>query len=269
MRNTKEVIQQVLEERTRQNDKWGYPQDNTPFEWMSILTEEVGELAQALNDSLMGKVPSGDLSKVEHEAIQVAAVAISVVEHLMDGGVQVYHQGGILPSDNTPFDGNRILTVMTGNKSYVGMRGWFADTPRNLQLAMCLSGPTELVGFHPDKETPFVSSNGHQSILFYPVEGQDGIPLINQYRPYNNNELNSLVGEVVTNRFSGRRKLVTGRPKQRNQVNLDGRPFTSKQLLEHYYRNGDEVCGVLRDASDIAYVPQHVYCKCSVGDDDA
>ena len=64
------------------------------------------------------------------------------------------------------------------------------------------------------------------------------------YRPYNNDELNDLVGEVLTSKFSGRRKLVTGRPKQKTQVNLDGKPFTAEILLQYYYRNKTEPCGV-------------------------
>lgn len=70
----------VFAERNRQNEKWGYPQDNTPFEWLSILTEEVGEFAEALNNALLGG--DGDLGDAIVEAVQVAAVALSIVEHL-------------------------------------------------------------------------------------------------------------------------------------------------------------------------------------------
>ena len=77
------AIQRVLKERTSQNEKWGYPQDNTPFEWLSILTEEVGEFAEALNNALLGG--DGDLGHAMVEAVQVAAVAVSIVEHLGKG----------------------------------------------------------------------------------------------------------------------------------------------------------------------------------------
>jgi NTP pyrophosphatase (non-canonical NTP hydrolase) len=75
-----EAIQRVIKERNRQNEKWGHPQNNTPFEWLSILTEEVGEFAEALNNALLGG--DGNLEHAIHEAVQVAAVAVSIVEHL-------------------------------------------------------------------------------------------------------------------------------------------------------------------------------------------
>lgn len=64
------------------------------------------------------------------------------------------------------------------------------------------------------------------------------------YRPYNNDELNNLVGEVLTHKQSGRRKLVTGKPTATEGVNLDRCYISSKDLLASYYRNGNEPCGV-------------------------
>jgi NTP pyrophosphatase (non-canonical NTP hydrolase) len=75
-----EVIEKVIAERDRQDAKWGFPQRNSPFEWVSILTEEVGELAEAINNSLLGG--DGDMTKAIEEAIQVSAVAMSIVEHI-------------------------------------------------------------------------------------------------------------------------------------------------------------------------------------------
>ena len=64
------------------------------------------------------------------------------------------------------------------------------------------------------------------------------------YRPYNNDELNDLVGEVLTNKKSGRRKLVTGKPTEASGVNLDGSYITAKDLLSSFYRNTNEPCGI-------------------------
>jgi hypothetical protein len=64
------------------------------------------------------------------------------------------------------------------------------------------------------------------------------------YRPYNNDELNDLVGEVLTNKQSGRRKVVTGKPTASEGVNLDGSYITAKDLLASFYRNGNKPCGV-------------------------
>lgn len=83
-----EALSLVLEERTRQNKKWGYPQRKTPFEWVSVLAEEVGEFAQATNDTYL----DNEHLTTEHyhinkrhiieEAIQVCAVALSIIEHM-------------------------------------------------------------------------------------------------------------------------------------------------------------------------------------------
>ncbi len=82
MTTQENAIDLVIAERKRQNEKWGYPQNNTPFEWVSILTEEVGELAQATNDAFMGQIKSNQTDKIVREAIQVAAVAVAIIEHL-------------------------------------------------------------------------------------------------------------------------------------------------------------------------------------------
>ncbi|MFA5526942.1 MAG: hypothetical protein WC992_08965 [Acholeplasmataceae bacterium] len=86
MVSREEVLRRVIQERIRQDSKWGFPQRNTPMEWVSILTEEVGEFATAMNDALLGKHADSNLTKALEEVIQVAAVAISIVEHL-DGGL--------------------------------------------------------------------------------------------------------------------------------------------------------------------------------------
>ena len=94
-----EAIKKVIEERIRQNQKWGYPQQNTPFEWVSILTEEVGEFAEATNDALLGSYPNGDLGKAIEEVIQVAAVAISIIEHLSEPEKEGFVDWPVLGND--------------------------------------------------------------------------------------------------------------------------------------------------------------------------
>jgi len=72
----------VLAERERQDAKWGYPQNNTPFEWVSILTEEVGEFAQAVNDAYIRNAPTHEqIEQLRTEAKHVSAVAMSILEH--------------------------------------------------------------------------------------------------------------------------------------------------------------------------------------------
>lgn len=71
-------VQKILAERDRQDEKWGFPQINTWCEWSSILAEEAGELAQELNELNFGR---GDMNRMAAEAVQVAAVALSILEH--------------------------------------------------------------------------------------------------------------------------------------------------------------------------------------------
>lgn len=73
----------VRKERERQVAKWG-PQDTNEWpEWMSILMEEVGELAEAINETWFRNAQNperGGLDNIRKEAVQVAAVALSIVE---------------------------------------------------------------------------------------------------------------------------------------------------------------------------------------------
>jgi NTP pyrophosphatase (non-canonical NTP hydrolase) len=67
----------VLRERERQNEKWG-EQNHDPFTWLAILQEEIGEMSQeALRNRFGGKE---NLKELQEEAIQVAAVALAMVE---------------------------------------------------------------------------------------------------------------------------------------------------------------------------------------------
>lgn len=71
----------IADERTRQTVKWGV-QDHPPFAWLAILTEEVGELAQAISEEHWRGGPRED---VLTEAVQIAAVAQQIVEAIIDG----------------------------------------------------------------------------------------------------------------------------------------------------------------------------------------
>ena len=80
---TDEVLARVKEERQRQIEKWGANSDNHPFEWMSILGEEFGELCEAVNETCFthGEHPErGGTYRILNEAIHVAAVAVAIAE---------------------------------------------------------------------------------------------------------------------------------------------------------------------------------------------
>ena len=72
-------IEMILHERNRQDAKWGTQRGISPTDWVTILMEEVGELAAAILGETFGtdKNPELDWRK---EAIQVAAVALAMVE---------------------------------------------------------------------------------------------------------------------------------------------------------------------------------------------
>ena len=75
------ALDSVLEERQRQDDKWGV-QNHSPFVWNAILVEEVGEFSQA---SLQACFAYDSHERVREEAVQVAAVALAMIECLDRG----------------------------------------------------------------------------------------------------------------------------------------------------------------------------------------
>lgn len=79
---TAEILEAVRQERVRQDKKWG-PQHHMPEFWMCVLGEEVGEAAKALLEA----EPEGNLGwdAFREELIQVAAVAVAIVEDLENG----------------------------------------------------------------------------------------------------------------------------------------------------------------------------------------
>jgi len=65
------VLSEVLEERAKQEFKWG-EQNHWPSFWANILGEEVGEVSHAILEQ--------DWTNYREELIQVAAVAVAMVE---------------------------------------------------------------------------------------------------------------------------------------------------------------------------------------------
>ena len=86
-----EALEEVLNERIRQNNKWGEQNHSLP-EWIAILTEEVGEAAKEAvkyhhKENVEGVQPTEEtqrerLENFRKEMIQVAAVAVQIIEFL-------------------------------------------------------------------------------------------------------------------------------------------------------------------------------------------
>ena len=77
MSKTLVTLRDVRDERNRQDEKWG-EQNHENETWMTILAEEVGELAQEVLRDKFGK--NSHYAEMRAEAIQVAAVAVAFVE---------------------------------------------------------------------------------------------------------------------------------------------------------------------------------------------
>lgn len=87
------VLNMVKSERQRQNEKWGI-QDHNAVEWISILTEEVGEASKEAvdfhfsNGEVNPHLKAGKtlqrqrIENLRKELIQVAAVAVQAVESI-------------------------------------------------------------------------------------------------------------------------------------------------------------------------------------------
>jgi NTP pyrophosphatase (non-canonical NTP hydrolase) len=76
------VLYDVKTERERQDSKWGI-QRHQMGDWLKILVEEVGEVAQAMQ---IGDVSykNSDADDLYEELIQVAAVAVAIAEHVRE-----------------------------------------------------------------------------------------------------------------------------------------------------------------------------------------
>lgn len=87
MKKIESALSMVREERKRQNSLWGNKRKNHPFEWMSILGEEYGELCEAVNETCFSnpKRPErGGREKIMLEATHVAAVAVAIIEEIQE-----------------------------------------------------------------------------------------------------------------------------------------------------------------------------------------
>jgi NTP pyrophosphatase (non-canonical NTP hydrolase) len=72
-------------ENSRQLKKWDV-QDRSPFEWLAYLSEEVGELSEAISEHHYDR--GGQLCDVYTEAIQVATLALKIAEMYIDAEEQ-------------------------------------------------------------------------------------------------------------------------------------------------------------------------------------
>lgn len=84
MKPQSEIISNIMQERKLQDEKWGV-QNHKPIEWSAILMEEVGEMAKEAHEyHFRGRYykDTGQLERYRKELVQVAAVAVAMLESL-------------------------------------------------------------------------------------------------------------------------------------------------------------------------------------------
>jgi hypothetical protein len=75
------VLVDVADERQRQDEKWG-PCSRPPLEWLGIIAEEFGEVAEKVVKGWVPPESDFDAAGYRLELIQLAACAVSAVENL-------------------------------------------------------------------------------------------------------------------------------------------------------------------------------------------
>lgn len=70
------IAWEIIEERAKQVQKWG-EERHTFSGWVAILGEEFGEVCKEVGDTMYSCYPD---SNYRHELIQVAAVAMKMIE---------------------------------------------------------------------------------------------------------------------------------------------------------------------------------------------
>lgn len=84
---TGQALLQVQKERERQTSLWGRQTYKNPLYWLGILSEEVGEFAQAANETILQNAKKKHLGGADNmvkELIQVAAVAVAAAEDILE-----------------------------------------------------------------------------------------------------------------------------------------------------------------------------------------
>ncbi|MCI1574718.1 MAG: MazG-like family protein [Weizmannia coagulans] len=86
------ALDAVESERKRQNEKWGR-QRHDYGDWLKILVEEVGEVAQAMQKD-MGWGKESDAGNLFEELVHTAAVAVAIAEQVYERGAFENGEGG-------------------------------------------------------------------------------------------------------------------------------------------------------------------------------
>lgn len=129
---TSDILKEVNLERDKQDQKWG-EQNHDGFKWLAILGEEVGECNKAFLE--------GDLKNFREELIQVAAVAVAIIESIdraeqssikseyKNGDIVRYSNGStalmrlLISPEDKPYEDPTFGRRLYGVQFYGGMTG--------------------------------------------------------------------------------------------------------------------------------------------------
>lgn len=123
-------------------------------------------------------------------------------------------------------------------KNYIGKHVWFFETICGVGLKNDI-----LTKVDEDSIYPFIDSNGKSHRLIIPFE----LPMCkceinpkHRYRLYNENELNRLVGKVVTRRLDGNNFVVLSYDRGAVYIAGLGR-FDARELFEKFNLDGKHI----------------------------
>ena len=83
--NLMKIKNKVMLEVNKQNKQWGDESELTPHQWLGLIQEEVGEIAQALNETYLPnktKAKLGGKANIQAAIYQVAALLIRFSERI-------------------------------------------------------------------------------------------------------------------------------------------------------------------------------------------
>ncbi len=79
------IRNKVMQEVNKQNRQWGDESELTPHQWLGLIQEEVGEIAQAVNETYLPnktKTKLGGKENIQAEIYQAAALLIRFSEKI-------------------------------------------------------------------------------------------------------------------------------------------------------------------------------------------
>lgn len=83
--NIIKIRNKIMKEVINQKKQWGNESELTPHQWLGIIQEEVGEIAQAVNETYLPnktKIKLGGKENIQTEIYQAAALLIRFSERI-------------------------------------------------------------------------------------------------------------------------------------------------------------------------------------------